>query len=182
MAALIDDLLNFSQAATAPVKRDVVDLSEMARDIAANLRVSEPHRDVTFQISDLSVIEADGGLLHIVMDNLLRNAWKYTSHHAKACIEFSAKVDHGRIIYFVRDDGAGFDPAKAGDIFQPFHRLHGRSEFPGTGVGLATVQRIIARHGGEIWAEGAVEKGATIYFTLASCVGQAVATLQDTVR
>jgi signal transduction histidine kinase len=182
MAALIDDLLNFSQAATAPVKRDVVDLSEMARDIAANLRVSEPHRDVTFQISDLSVIEADGGLLHIVMDNLLRNAWKYTSHHAKACIEFSAKVDHGRIIYFVRDDGAGFDPAKAGDIFQPFHRLHGRSEFPGTGVGLATVQRIIARHGGEIWAEGAVEKGATIYFTLASCVGQAVATLQDTGR
>jgi signal transduction histidine kinase len=104
--------------------------------------------------------------MRIVLDNLLRNAWKYTSHHAKACIEFGAKLIDGRMVYFVRDDGAGFDPSRTGEIFQPFHRLHSKSEFPGTGIGLATVQRILTREGGEIWAEGGVEKGAAFYFTL----------------
>ncbi len=170
MAALIDDLLNFSRASTAAVKRDRVDLSAMARGIAADLQASDPQRDVTFNIADLPVIEADEALLRIVIDNLLRNAWKYTSHHAKACIEFGGRLENERMVYFVRDDGAGFDPEKAAEIFQPFHRLHGRDQFPGTGVGLATVQRIVARHGGEIWAEGGVEKGATIYFTLEAFV------------
>ena len=104
--------------------------------------------------------------MRIVLDNLLRNSWKYSSHHEHACIEFSAKRDAGKLEYFVRDDGAGFDPARMGQLFEPFHRLHGKSDFPGTGIGLATVQRIIARQGGAIWAEGAVEKGATFYFTL----------------
>jgi signal transduction histidine kinase len=166
MSTLIDDLLNFARASTSPLKRDEVNLSAIALRIAGDLRSSEPTRSLDFLIADLPAVEADAGLMRIVMDNLLRNAWKYTSHHAKACIEFGGKVQDGRMIYFVRDDGAGFDPARSGEIFQPFHRLHSKSQFPGTGIGLATVQRILARHGGEIWAEGGIEKGATFYFTL----------------
>lgn len=166
MAALIDDLLNFARASTTPVKRDRVDLSAMARKIAADLQGAEPTRHVDLQIADLPPVEADAALMRIALDNLLRNAWKYTSHHPKACIEFGAKVNPGEMIYFVRDDGAGFDPARLDEIFQPFHRLHSKNQFPGTGIGLATVQRILARHGGKIWAEGAIEKGATFYFTL----------------
>jgi signal transduction histidine kinase len=166
MAALIDDLLNFSRASTVALKKNEVDLSAMARKIAEELESSEPNRQVEFQIAELPPIQADAGLMRIVMDNLLRNAWKYTSHHKKACIEVGAKLQNGQMVYFVRDDGAGFDPQLANQIFQPFHRLHSKSDFPGTGVGLATVQRILERHGGEIWAEGQVEKGATIYFTV----------------
>ena len=166
MSALIDDLLNFARASTSTLKRDEVNLSAIALRIAGDLRSSEPTRNLDFVIADLPPVEADSGLMRIVMDNLLRNAWKYTSHHAKACIEFGAKLIDGRRVYFVRDDGAGFDPTRTGEIFQPFHRLHSKSQFPGTGIGLATVQRILARHGGEIWAEGSVEKGATFYFTL----------------
>jgi signal transduction histidine kinase len=166
MAALIDDLLNFARASTSPVKRDEVNLTTMAHQIATDLRSSEPGRAVQFDIADVAAVEADAGLMRIVVDNLLRNAWKYTSHHAQACIEFGAKKMDGRTVYFVRDDGAGFDPRRIGEIFQPFHRLHSKSEFQGTGIGLATVQRIMARHGGDIWAEGGVEQGATFYFTL----------------
>lgn len=166
MAALIDDLLNFARASTVPLKKDEVSLSEMARAIAEELKSAEPERKVDFQIAELPPVQADAGLMRVVMDNLVRNAWKYTSHHEKACIELGAKLQNGRMVYFVRDDGAGFDPKHSGEIFQPFHRLHSKSEFPGTGVGLATVQRILARHGGEIWAESRVEKGATFYFTL----------------
>jgi signal transduction histidine kinase len=166
MSTLIDDLLNFARASVTPVKRDDVNLTGIALRIAGELRSSEPTRSVDFVIADLPHVEADAGLMRIVLDNLLRNAWKYTSHHAKACIEFGAKAVDGRMVYFVTDDGAGFNPSRSGEIFQPFHRLHSKSEFPGTGVGLATVQRILARHGGEIWAEGGVEKGATFYFTL----------------
>ena len=168
MSALIDDLLNFARASTTQVKRDQVKLSSIAHKIAADLESSEPDRRVEFNIADLPSVEADAGLMRIVMDNLLRNAWKYTSHHAKACIEFGAQTLNGNAVYFVRDDGAGFDPSRTGEIFQPFHRLHSKSQFPGTGIGLATVQRILARHGGEIWAEGGIEKGATFYFTLHS--------------
>jgi signal transduction histidine kinase len=166
MAALIDDLLNFARASTTPVKRDRVDLSEMAQKIAADLQRNDPSRQVDFRIDNLPPIEADAALVRIALDNLLRNAWKYTSHHPRACIEFGAKAIDDRTVYFVRDDGAGFDSSRAAEIFQPFHRLHSKAQFAGTGVGLATVQRILARHGGEIWAEGAVEKGATFFFTL----------------
>jgi signal transduction histidine kinase len=166
MAALIDDLLNFARASTTPVKRDSVDLTSMALKIAADLHSTEPARQVDFQIAAVPPVEADAGLMRIVVDNLLRNAWKYTSHHSHACIEFGAKLAGNETIYFVRDDGAGFDPSRVGEIFQPFHRLHSKNQFPGTGIGLATVQRILTRHGGEIWAEGAIEKGATFFFTI----------------
>jgi signal transduction histidine kinase len=166
MAALIDDLLNFARASTTSVKRDRADLSAMARKIAADLQSIEPTRNVDFQIADLPPVEADTALMRIAVDNLLRNAWKYTSHHPRACIEFGAKVLNSHVTYFVRDDGAGFDPSRVSEIFQPFHRLHSKNQFPGTGIGLATVQRILARHNGEIWAEGAIEKGATFYFTI----------------
>jgi signal transduction histidine kinase len=166
MALLIDDLLNLARASTVALKKDHVNLSDMVRRIADDLKRSDPSRKVEFAIAQLPDVEADQGLMRVALDNLIRNAWKYTSRHEAACIEFGAARIHGEIAYFVRDDGAGFDPGLNSQLFQPFHRLHSRSEFPGTGIGLATVQRILARHGGRIWAEGAVEKGATFWFTL----------------
>jgi light-regulated signal transduction histidine kinase (bacteriophytochrome) len=136
------------------------------RHIADDLKRTDPNRKVEFAIAQLPEVEADEGLMRVALDNLIRNAWKYTSRHNVACIEFGAARIHGEIAYFVRDDGAGFDPGLNDQLFRPFHRLHSRSEFPGTGIGLATVQRILSRHGGRIWAEGAVEKGATFWFTL----------------
>ncbi|MGC2619188.1 MAG: ATP-binding protein [Acidobacteriaceae bacterium] len=166
MALLIDDLLNLARASTVALKKEHVNLSDLVRHIAEDLRRADPNRKVEFAIAQLPEIEADEGLMRVALDNLIRNAWKYTSRHDVACIEFGAARIHGEIAYFVRDDGAGFDPKLNEQLFQPFHRLHSRSEFPGTGIGLATVQRILARHGGRIWAEGAVEKGATFWFTL----------------
>jgi light-regulated signal transduction histidine kinase (bacteriophytochrome) len=172
MGSLIDDLLNFARASTAPIKSTPVDLSAIARQIATELTTSDSTRQVEFVLEELPEVLADAGLMRIVLDNLLRNSWKYTSHHARACIEFGAKYASDanqaseKLVYFVRDDGAGFDASRMDQLFQPFQRLHGKSDFPGTGIGLATVQRILARQGGSIWAEGAVEKGATFYFTL----------------
>lgn len=166
MALLIDDLLNLSRASTAALKKRQVNLSSLAAEIAEDLKRSEPERSVSFSIAELPGVEADAGLMRVALDNLIRNAWKYTSRHATAHIEFGSARVHGEVAYFVRDDGAGFDPTMNDQLFQPFHRLHNRSEFPGTGIGLTTVQRILARHGGRIWAEGAVEKGATFWFTL----------------
>jgi signal transduction histidine kinase len=168
MALLIDDLLNLSRASTAALKRQQVNLSGLVTEIAGELKRSEPGRNVAFSIAELPEVEADAGLMRVALDNLIRNAWKYTSRHEAACIEFGAARVRGEVAYFVRDDGAGFDPKLNNQLFQPFHRLHSRSEFPGTGIGLATVQRILVRHGGRIWAEGAVEKGATFWFTLQS--------------
>jgi len=166
MALLIDDLLNLSRASTHPLRATPVHFSAMAHEIANELQRAEPQRNVQFMIASVPQIEADQGLMRVALDNLIRNAWKYTSHHEMACIEFGMELVEGKIVFFVRDDGAGFDPAQADQLFQPFHRLHSRSEFPGTGIGLATVQRILARHGGRIWAEGAPEKGATFWFTI----------------
>jgi len=166
MSSLIDNLLNFARASTTPLKPAPVNMSEIAREIAEGLRSSDPGRKVEFMIKNTPDALADAGLMRIVLDNLLRNAWKYSSHHEHACIEFDAKLDGDKVVYFVRDDGAGFDPQGMDQLFEPFRRLHGKSDFPGTGIGLATVQRIIARQGGSIWAESAVEKGATFYFTL----------------
>ncbi len=165
MSVLIDNLLNFARASTAPLKQAPVNLSAIAREIAAELTASNPKRKVEFIIEDTPEVPADEGLMRIVLDNLLRNSWKYSSHHEQACIEFGAKQDAGKLVYFVRDDGAGFNPDRMDRLFEPFQRLHGKSEFSGTGIGLATVQRILARQGGTIRAEGAVEKGATFYFT-----------------
>ncbi|MBZ5695848.1 MAG: HAMP domain-containing protein [Acidobacteriia bacterium] len=166
MSQLIDDLLNLSRVTRAEMRREKVDLSALARSITEELRKGDPARRVELTISDGLMADADSRLLRVVMENLLGNAWKYTSTHDHAQIEFGQAKHNGRPAYFVRDDGAGFDPRYVGRLFGAFQRLHGATEFPGTGIGLATVQRIIHRHGGDVWAEGAVEHGATFYFTL----------------
>ena len=166
MAALIDDMLNLSRVTRSAMRRENLDLSVMAKSIAEDLRAAEPGRQVEFAIEAGLTVTGDFQLLRAAMENLLRNSWKYTSAHPCARIEFGKSQQDGKFSFFVRDDGAGFDPRYADRLFGAFQRLHTATEFPGTGVGLATVQRIIHRHGGEIWAEGAVEKGATFYFTL----------------
>ncbi|HTL18000.1 MAG TPA: ATP-binding protein [Patescibacteria group bacterium] len=167
MDELIESLLKLSRVGRAEVSRRRVDLSQIANTIADGLISAEPGRKVTFKIaSGLSAI-GDENLLRIVLENLLRNAWKFTSRRAEAHIEFGF-ADTPEKAFFVRDDGAGFDSAYAGRLFGVFQRLHSSAEFSGTGVGLATVQRVINRHGGRVWATGAVNCGATFYFSLPS--------------
>ncbi|MBI2843289.1 MAG: PAS domain S-box protein [Armatimonadetes bacterium] len=166
MAQLIDDLLRLSRVTRAEMHREEVDLSAMARDAAESLKQSQPEREVEFDIAPDLTAYADPQLLRIVLDNLLGNAWKFTGKHKRAYIMFSSVQQEGKQVYFVRDDGAGFDMAYIDKLFVPFQRLHSMEEFPGSGIGLAIVQRIIRRHGGSVWAEGAVEHGATFYFTL----------------
>ena len=166
MGALIDDLLNLSRVARTDMRREKVDLSALARSAAVELQKMHPERSVEFQVEAGLEAEADSHLLRIVLDNLLGNAWKFTSRHPHARVEFGKFQNETETIFFVKDDGAGFDPAYAQRLFGVFQRLHTASEFPGTGVGLATVQRIINRLGGRVWAEGAVGKGATFYFTV----------------
>jgi signal transduction histidine kinase len=168
MSELIDDLLDLSRITTSSLQRERVDLSAFARSVMEELRRATPDRKVEFVVPPTTEAYADSRLLKIVMDNLLRNAWKYTSHHEQARIEFGCDSSSGRAVYFVRDDGSGFDQRSADRLFQPFHRLHSAAEFPGNGIGLATVRRIVQRHGGSVWAEGEVGKGATFYFTLGS--------------
>jgi PAS domain S-box-containing protein len=166
MAQLIDDLLNLSRVSRAQLVRAPVDLSAMAESVLSELRATEPERDVEVVVAPQLVVDGDPRLLAVVLQNLLANAWKFTAKQPRGRIEFGVTEEGGRRVYFVRDDGAGFDMAYAGKLFGAFQRLHDTAEFPGTGVGLATVQRIIHRHGGRIWAEGAVGKGASFYFTL----------------
>jgi len=166
MGQLIDDLLNLARLSRAEMNRSPVNLTALARNVAGNLAQSQPDRRVHFDITEGLTTEGDAQLLAVVLDNLMRNAWKFTSKHETARIELGRKQDNGVPAYFVRDDGAGFDMAHANLLFAPFQRLHRQSDFEGTGVGLATVQRIIQRHRGRLWAEGAVEGGATFYFTL----------------
>jgi len=166
MGTLIDDLLNLSRVTRSEIRREPVDLSALALIIAADLRKIQPERPVEFAVAPNLLAQGDPRLLRLVLENLLANAWKFTSRHPRARIEFGTAAHAGATAYFVRDDGAGFDSAHAGQLFGAFRRLHAMTEFPGTGVGLATVQRIIQRHGGKVWAEGAVEQGATFYFTL----------------
>jgi signal transduction histidine kinase len=166
MAELIDDLLNLSRVTTSTMRREKIDLSEFAGSIMEELCRNEPGRKVEYIAPATAETYGDARLLRIAMENLLRNAWKYTSQHDHARIEFGQEAKNGRAAYFVRDDGNGFDPRSVDRLFQPFQRLHSAAEFPGNGIGLATVKRIIQKHGGEVWAEGAVEKGASFYFTL----------------
>jgi len=168
MTSLIDDLLNLSRVTSSVMRAEKVDLSAVARSIIEELCRNAPDRKLEFVAPDKTEVFGDARLLSIMMDNLLRNSWKYTSHHEHARIEFGSLNDGGRVAYFVKDDGSGFDPRSAERLFQPFQRLHSSSEFPGNGIGLATVRRIIQRHGGEVWATGAVEQGATFYFTISS--------------
>lgn len=166
MGLLIDDLLNLSKVTRSPMQREAVDLSGIAQSVAAELAKRDDQRRVEWIIEQNVETHGDSRLLQIVMDNLLGNAWKYTSKHPSARIEFGRKRQNGTATYFVKDDGAGFDPEYSARLFGAFQRLHGVAEFPGTGIGLATVQRIVLRHGGTVWAESSVENGATFYFTL----------------
>jgi PAS domain S-box-containing protein len=166
MASLIDALLKLSRINRLDMRQEPVDLSLIATQVAAELQQSQPQRSVVFKITDGMITQGDPQLLRVVLDNLFRNSWKYTSKHPTAKIEFGRLERDGECVYFVRDDGAGFEMAHANLLFTPFQRLHRQTDFEGTGVGLATVQRIIRRHGGRLWAEGAVEQGATFYFTM----------------
>jgi signal transduction histidine kinase len=166
MGMLIDDLLNLSRMTRAEIRKEAVNLSVLAQSVVAGLREAQPERQIEFRIEDRLEARADPRLVQVVLENLFGNACKFTSKRTSACVEFGKLHHNGSSAYFVRDNGAGFDSAYATRLFGAFQRLHAASEFPGTGIGLATVQRIVHRHGGEIWAEGAVEKGATFYFTL----------------
>jgi len=168
MSNIIDDLLNLSRASSAGVHLKRLDLSAIASSILEGLSAAHPERNVNGVVQLGCHANADRGLMQIVLQNLLRNAWKVTSHRDAARIEFGCIQDGPESVYFVRDNGAGFDQRLAGHLFQPFQRLHTESEFSGTGIGLATVQRIVARHEGRIWAEGEIGKGATFYFTVGS--------------
>ncbi|HEY1766908.1 MAG TPA: ATP-binding protein [Terracidiphilus sp.] len=166
MAALIDDLLNLSRATSTPLRRVPVDLSRMAESILGSLQAGDRARDVRFTVMAEARAVVDEGLIQLALTNLLHNAWKYTAKVEIAEIQFGLTDNGAGPVYFVRDNGAGFNPQYADRLFRPFQRLHSQSEFPGTGIGLATAQRIIARHGGKIWAEGNVGRGAVFYFTL----------------
>ena len=166
MSTLIDDLLNLSRATSTPLHRTAINLSDMAASILATLRAESEGRNVELVIAKGAHVIADEGLLYLVLENLLRNAWKYTSRLEHARIEFAYSDDRTTPVYTVRDNGVGFNPRYADRLFRPFQRLHSQSEFPGTGVGLATVHRIIARHGGKIWATGNIDQGAEFSFTL----------------
>jgi light-regulated signal transduction histidine kinase (bacteriophytochrome) len=166
MGQLIDDLLNLSRVTRSEIHLESVDLSLLVSNICTELQQNQPERQVEFIIQTGLLVQGDIRLLHVLLVNLLSNAWKFTSKHSQAKIEFGMSNSNQVPIYFVRDDGAGFDMTYINKLFGPFQRLHGMNEFPGNGIGLATVQRIVHRHGGRVWAEAAVERGATFYFTL----------------
>ncbi|HEX4112194.1 MAG TPA: response regulator [Stellaceae bacterium] len=166
MAELIDDLLQLSQIGRAEPKRETVDLSAIAHTVAAELTRAHPERAVAVEIANGVNADGDARLLRVVLENLLGNAWKYSRSESAAKIWFGVTEHENVIAYFVRDNGAGFDMAFAHKLFMPFERLHSGAEFPGTGIGLATVERIVTRHGGRIWAESAVGAGATFFWTL----------------
>ena len=166
MGSLIDDMLTLAHSTRGPEEVGQVDLSAIAEQVVAELRRSEPARDARVSISQGVTGQGDSRLLRSVLENLLSNAWKFTAHIANAAILFSGQQRQHDVVYCVQDNGAGFDMAFAHNLFTPFQRLHRASEFPGNGVGLATVKRIITRLGGNVWAEGAVNQGASFYFTL----------------
>ena len=173
MATLIDALLDISRLSRGELSRERLDLGEMARSVAAELAEAQPDREVKLLVAEGLAAEADRGLTRALLVNLLGNAWKFTATHDAARIEVGALDADGERAFFVRDDGAGFDMAYADKLFGAFQRLHGVDEFEGLGIGLATVQRIVRRHGGRVWAQGEVEKGATFWFTLSERGGSA---------
>jgi PAS domain S-box-containing protein len=173
MGRLIDALLTLAQVGRTELRREQVNLTRVARGVGDRLREANAERDVALVVHEGLVAEGDATLLTAVMENLLGNAWKFTSQRPRAHIEVGRASKDGQPVYFVRDDGAGFDMAHAGKLFGAFQRLHATHEFPGTGIGLATVQRIVRRHGGQIWAEGEVGRGATFFFTLGNQTKQA---------
>jgi PAS domain S-box-containing protein len=168
MAQLIDDLLQLSRVTRAEMAPEPVDLAGIAEGVVDDLRLADPSREVAVSLPSSLLVNGDAKLLEVLLVNLLGNAWKFTSGKAQAHIELGTERTDHSTVYFVRDDGAGFDPVYSDKLFTPFQRLHTAKEFPGTGIGLATVGRIVARHGGSISARGEVEKGSTFTFTLPS--------------
>jgi PAS domain S-box-containing protein len=166
MGQLIDDLLKLSHVVRTDMSRLSVDLAGLARNVETQLRERNPDRNVELVINGDLVAQGDERLLLAMFENLLGNAWKFTASREDARVELGELEQDGRKVYYVKDNGAGFDQSYAHKLFEPFQRLHSEQEYEGTGIGLATVQRIVRRHGGEIWAEGKVDQGATIYFTL----------------
>lgn len=176
MGQLIDDLLTLSRVIRSDLRRESVDLSRLASHICSDLKLAHPERQGDFEIQPNLVARGDGRLLQVLLENLLNNAWKFTVKTENAKIEFGAILTDLATVneegiryqtYFVRDNGIGFDMVYADKLFSPFQRLHSINEFPGNGIGLATVQRIVHRHGGQVWAEGSLGQGAAFYFTLA---------------
>ncbi|WP_009632723.1 GAF domain-containing protein [Synechocystis sp. PCC 7509] len=167
MGQLIDDLLTLSRVTRTDMHVESVDINRLASRICTHLQQTQPERQVEFTLQPGLVAQADSHLLQVVLENLLNNAWKFTSKQLQAKIEVGTRLEtNGTTVYFVRDDGTGFDMAYSNKLFSPFQRLHASHEFPGNGIGLATVQRIVHRHGGRVWAEGILGQGATFYFTL----------------
>jgi PAS domain S-box-containing protein len=166
MAQMIDDLLDLSRATRTELQREPIDLTAIAQEMVAELRTTEPDRQVTVIIGDRLTASGDPHLIRLVLQNLLANAWKFTAHSENPTVELAELDQDGEPVFVVRDNGAGFDMRYAAKLFDPFQRLHAVSEFEGSGIGLAIVQRIIRRHGGRIWATGEVGQGAAFYFTL----------------
>ncbi len=165
MNRLIEDLLSLSRISRQEIERTQLDLSKIASLVVSDLRASDPSRSVEVDIAEGLSAYGDESLITIALTNLLGNAWKFTSKTESARIEFGTLLQDGRIIYYIRDNGAGFEPQQGEKMFLPFHRLHSEQEFEGSGIGLAIVKRVIHRHGGDIWAEGTTGEGATVYFT-----------------
>lgn len=166
MASMIDAILHLSRIGRYEMRRKQVNLSALAQDIAADLKVTDPDRQVEFVIAEGVVVSGDPTLLRIALENLIGNAWKFTQKHESARIEFGVMGRGKKTFYYVRDDGVGFDMKYVDKLFVPFQRLHSTMEYTGTGIGLASVQRVVRRHGGDIWAESVLNKGTTFYFTL----------------
>jgi signal transduction histidine kinase len=166
MGELIDSLLAVARLARTELRSEKVDLSTLAAASVAELRNLDPGRDVDVVIEPSIQVRGDPRLLRVVLDNLLGNAFKFTARRPKGEVEFASRVEDGERVFFVRDNGVGFDPRYARNLFRVFQRLHDAREFPGTGIGLATVQRVVSRHGGRTWARSEPGKGATFYFTL----------------
>lgn len=166
MWQLIDAMLQLAHLSRKALSREKIDVSSLAAEIVAELRTADPERAVTVDIAEGLAAKGDGALLRALLENLISNAWKYTAKRREARIEIGAMDDGGAKVYFVRDNGAGFDPQYAKKLFVPFQRLHSDREFEGVGIGLATVKRIVNRHGGRVWADSRPEAGATFFFTL----------------
>ena len=166
MGRLIDDMLHLARISSGELNPGPTDLGALAREIVAELREQQPGRNLDVRIAEGLVADVDPDFIRIALANLLSNAVKFTGNQTAPRIEFASEMRDGDVVYYVRDNGAGFDMMYADRVFRPFERLHSQDEFPGTGIGLATVQRVIRRHGGRIWADAAIGRGATFFFTL----------------
>jgi light-regulated signal transduction histidine kinase (bacteriophytochrome) len=173
MGRMIDDLLNLSRATRVELTRNHIDVSAMARDVLAELAAADPDRTVAVSVADDLRAHGDAQLVRLALQNLLANAWKFTAHRTNPCIEVGSTQHDGERVFFVRDNGAGFDMKYANKLFTAFQRLHPVAEFEGTGIGLAIVARVVRRHGGRVFAQAEIDHGATFSFNLHTTTGDA---------